>query len=397
MTRQVTLFDDCVRSDHHHAPRREGSFDFLNRSAWPAAENIRTSLEAWFADYPDGAKNDLRARFRRPDHNHESAFFELLLHQVFLRLGLAPEVHPELRTGKGRPDFAIRGRNGLYYVEANVAGPTGGLAKDPLEDEILDALDSLAAEKPTRIAVHAATRGKLHQSVSRRSIKKEVREWIDGIDPALILPGASSGHPERKIRRGAWTLTLTAFHVLSRPSKRLIHMGPMKTAWSNDGESLRKNLLEKAKQHGSLERPLIIAMNTQSGFQDQEEELSALFGQEQMTLQRENGGSLVAANVSREPRAMWRDHSGERYTRVHGVLFFRGVTPWNADSATSHVYLNPFIDADVPDELLRLGRAGLQEDEMIWEAGEPLGDILGLPQDWPGERTPERYTGNGAA
>ena len=174
-------------------------------------------------------------------------------------------------------------------------------------------------------------------------------------------------------------------------------MGPMKTAWSNDGESLRKNLLEKAKQHGSLERPLIIAMNTQSGFQDQEEELSALFGQEQMTLQRENGGSLVAANVSREPRAMWRDHSGERYTRVHGVLFFRGVTPWNADSATSHVYLNPFIDADVPDELLRLGRAGLQEDEMIWEAGEPLGDILGLPQDWPGERTPERYTGNGAA
>ena len=164
MTSQLTLFDDIVRLDHRHASRRKPSFEFLNWSAWPAAYNARVKLESWFADYPDGAKNDLRARFRRPDHNHESAFFELLLHQVFLRLGLAPEVHPKPRTGRGRPDFSIRdGNAGVYYVEANVAGLTSGFAEDALEDEILDVVDGLAAEKPTRIALDATTRGKLHQ------------------------------------------------------------------------------------------------------------------------------------------------------------------------------------------------------------------------------------------
>ena len=354
-------------------------------------------LESWFAKYPDGAKKDLRARFRKPDHNHESAFFELFLYQVLLRLGLAPEVHPEPRTGRGRPDFSIRDHSGLYYVEANVVGVTGDLAEDALEDEILDALDSLAAERPTRIAVHAATRGKLTQSVSSRSIKNKVREWIARIDPSLIMPGSPSGHPQLKITRGAWTLTLTAFHVLSRPSTRMIQMDPTKTAWSNEGESLRKNILEKAKQHGSLERPLIIAINTQSGFQDREEELSALFGQEQINVQRSAGGNVVSTGVSREPEAVWRNRSGERYTRVHGVLFFQCVTPWNAHNAISHVYLNPFINADVPDELLRLGKAHVRKDTMVWEAGELLGDLLDLPQEWPGERTPERYTGNGGA
>ena len=396
MTSRLTLFDDMLRSDHRPSPRRERSFEFLNRSAWPAANNVRTVLESWFADYPDGAKEDLRNRFRKPDHNHESAFFELILHQIFLQLGLAPEVHPEPRTGRGRPDFSIRDRRGAYYVEANVAGVTGDLAEDPLEDEILDALDSLAAERPSRIALDAATRGKLEQSVSKRSIKHEVREWIARIDPSLITSGSLSGNPKLEVRRGAWTLTLTAFHVLSRPSNRLIHMGPMKTAWSNDGEALRKNILEKAKQHGNLDRPLVIAVNAQGGFPDREDELSALFGRGQMTVEGTNGGNVVSTGVSREPEAVWRSLSGNRYTRVHGVLFFRGVMPWNAHNSTSHVYLNPFIDADVPDELLRLGRAHVQNGTMMWEAGELLGDLLDLPQDWPGEKTPERYAGNGA-
>lgn len=386
----LTPSDEMVRSDHRPSPRRGRSFAFLDRSAWPAAENARTVLESWFADYPDGAKADLRARFRRPDHNHESAFFELLLHQVFLRLGLAPEVHPELRTGRSRPDFSIRSRRRVYYVEANVAGVTGDLAEDALEDEVLDALDGLAAERPTRIAVSAATRGKLHRSVSSRSIKNEVRPWIERIEPLLITQGRPSEHPQLEIRRGAWALTLTAFHVLSRPSKRLIHMGPTKTAWSNDGESLRKNILEKAKQHGSLERPLIIAINTQNAFQDREEEMAALFGREQMIVEGASSENVVSTRVSREPEAVWRDRSGSRYTRVHGVLFFRGVVPWNAHNATSCLYVNPFIDAEVPAELLRLGRATVQDDRMVWEAGEPLGDLLGLPQDWPGEKTPER-------
>lgn len=52
--------------------------------------------------YPGDDKNDLRARFRKRDDNHESAFFELFLYEVVRRLGLNPEVHPEPSTGRVR-------------------------------------------------------------------------------------------------------------------------------------------------------------------------------------------------------------------------------------------------------------------------------------------------------
>ena len=391
VTSRLTLFDDVERSDHSPASRREASFDFMNRSAWPAYHNIRAVLEQWFERYPEESKKDLRSRLRKRDENHDSAFFELFLHQLFRSLGLSPVVHPRTRAGRGRPDFSITGGTGdAWYVEANVTGPTTRFATDPLEDEILDAIDSLAAEKPTRIALRAATNGKLHQSVSSRRIKKMVRQWVDEIDPASIGPSHTHSNPELHIPCNGWTLTLTAYHVLSSPSNWFIHTGPMKGGWRNDGEALRKNILEKAKQHGELEHPLIIAMNTQNGFQDREDELSALFGSEQITWLGDGRGNFMPPRVSRKPDSVWRTPSGSRYARLHGVLFFRGAFPSNVHDVVSHLYVNPYIEAAVPEELLRLGSARVRDGEMHYEAGMPLGEPLELPADWPGERTPPR-------
>ena len=372
VTSGLTLFDDIERRDHSHAPRREGSFDFLNRSAWPASHNVRARLEQWFEDYPDDAKNDIRGRFRRPDHNHESAFFELVLHEVFRRLDLAPTVHPTPQSGHGHPDFAIRGRSGsVYYVEANVAAQSGRFSEDPLEDEQLDAIDALAAEEPTTIALYVTTRGKLHRSHSRRSIRNEVRRWLERIDPDKDLhPLDARDNPRLEVLRADWKVELLAFGPLSRPSRRLIHVGPMKSGWGDDGDTLRSNILEKAKQHGKLERPLIIAMNTQSGFQDHGDELSALFGREQFSWQEDSGGNLVTLpHLSREPDSVWRNRSGNRYSRLHGVLFFRGARPWNMHEVVAHVYINPYVEAEIPDELLQLGSARVQDRQMKWEAG----------------------------
>ena len=80
------------------------------------------------------------------------------------------------------------------------------------------------------------------------------------------------------------------------------------------------------------------------------------------------------------------------------MLFFRGVWPWNADSVSSYLYVNPYLETEVPDELLRLGSARVQNGEMKWEAGMRLGELLDLPEDWPGERTvPPGLGGTGGA
>lgn len=350
---------------------------------------MRVRLEQWFDRYPDSSKNDLRARFRKRGHNHGSAFFELFLHEVFRRLGLSPEVHPEPQRGHGRPDFAITSScGGISYVEANVVSLRGFMAEDPLEDEVLDAIDSLAVERPTGIALHAQTRGNLAQSPPTRRIKAKVRQWIDQIDGEFRSPGRIEAEPSLKICHAEWSLVLTAVHRMDRLSSRMIHSGPAKGGVSSDGFALRKNVLAKAKQHRGLERPLVIAMNRPGTWDDRDDELSALFGKEQLSWQVDEHGNFVTLpHMSREPDAVWRNRAGSRYRRLHGVLFFRGAWPWTAHSVTSHLYINPYIQPDIPPELLRLGSARVQNGEIRWDAGSSLGDLLDLPEDWPGERT----------
>ena len=217
---------------------------------------MRSTLERWFAEYPEDAKKDLRARFRKSDHNHDSAFFELFLHEVFQQLGLTPTVHPEPSTGRGRPDFAITSRTGsTTYVEASVVGLSGFMAEDPLEQEMLDAIDTLAIEHPTGVRLMAESDGKLPASPPIRRIKREVRRWLEQVDRESPCPGSIEARPSLPIRYGEWKLTLTAFHRSDLFSDRLIHLGPGRGGVLSADVALRKNVLEKAKQHGKLDHP----------------------------------------------------------------------------------------------------------------------------------------------
>ena len=262
------------------------------------------------------------------------------------------------------------------------------MAEDPLERAVLEAIDALAMARPTGIRLNAHSRGKLATPPPARRIKERVGRWLEKLDREFPRPGSIEPVQRVTERHGDWSLTLTALHRSDRRSDRLIHFGPSKGGASTEDVALRKNLLEKAKQHGKLDHPLIIAVNTLSGFQSAEDEMSALFGDEQPAWRVDRNGNVATPpQSSREPDSLWRSRSGIRYSRVHGVLFFRGVRPWNANNVVSHLYVNPYIDADIPDEMLRLGSARVRNGQMTWEAGENLGDLLDLPESWPGERT----------
>lgn len=366
MGQSLGLFDQSVRTDHRHANRSETEFDFMNRSAWPACENIRDALELWFANYPVSHKSDLRARFRKSDHNHAAAHFELFLHQLLSRLGLSPEVHPDPEIGKGRPDFAIAGAKGRRcYVEANVVLRRQWYSDDPLEDELLDAVDAVAVHQPTQIGVAVSTNGTLQRSHRKAPLQQEVREWLDSIDPVDLSLTNFDCNPRLYIRRDDWVAELLAF-PLSRSSRRLIHVGPTKAGFGDAGPSLAENLTRKAKRYGTLDRALILAINTNDVFTSGSDEHEALLG-------------------TRD--GIWRTDSAARHQRVHGVLFFRGLVPSNMHNVGSHLYVNPNIQADIPAELLKLNSMWQSNGKWHLKKGMSLGEILELPEDWPGERT----------
>ena len=371
MGQSLQLFEQFVRTDHSPAHRSEPDYEFLNRSAWPAYENIRDVLERWFAGYPANHKEDLRARFRKRDHNHAAAYFELYLHQVLSRLGLSPEVHPNPEIGKGRPDFAIAGAKGSrWYLEAHVVHKPRWDSDDPLENELLDAIDAVARHQPTLIGVAVRTEGTLKRSPRRDPLQRQVREWLDSIDPKTLSPTDRHHNPCLHIRRDDWVVELVAFGPLSRPSRRLIHMGPTKAGFSNEGPLLADSLKKKAKKYGKLDRGLMLAINTNDVFTSGGDEHEALLG-------------------TRE--GIWHTDSAARNRRLHGVLFFRGLLPSNMNSVGSHLYVNPNTQADIPEELLKLNSMWQRDGRWHLRKGMSLGEILELREDWPGEVTASKW------
>ena len=366
MGQSLRLFDQFVRNDHRPAYRSEPDYEFLNQSAWPAYENIRKVLERWFAGYPASHKVDLCARFRKNDHNHASAYFELYLYQVLSRIGLSPEVHPDPDRGKGRPDFAITGAAGnRCYLEANVVIKPRWDSDDPLEVELLDAIDAVAETHPTQIGVVVSTKGVLERSHQKNPIRRQVREWLESIDPIALSPADPYHNPRQCIRRDGWVAELVAI-PLSRPSRRLIQMGPTKIGFLDEGPILAKNLRSKVRRYGTLDRPLILAINTNDVFTSDQDEHEALLGTQD---------------------GIWRIDSSARHQRLHGVLFFRGLFPSNMHSVVSHLYVNPNAQADIPEELLKLNSMWQRNGRWQSKKGMSLGEILELPEDWPGEVT----------
>lgn len=371
MNQSLRLFDQFVRSEHRPASNSETSYEFWNRSAWPACENIRGVLERWFASYPASHQVDLHARFRERDQNHAAALFELYLHQVLMRLGLSPEVHPEPGSGKGRPDFAVAGAGGSRcYLEANVVSKSRLFSDDPLENELLDAINTVAETRPTRIGVAVSTKGMLERSHKRAPIQQEVRAWLDRIDPEVLSATAPHRNPCLRIQRDGWEVELVAFGPLSLPTRRLIRMGPTKTGWLDEGSQLAKSLKSKAKRYGKLDRPLILAINTNDVSTSGQDEYEALLGTR---------------------HGIWCNDSPTRHQRVHGVLFFRGLFPSNMHSVDSRLYVNPNIQADIPEELLTLSNMWQRNGKWQVKQGLSLGAVLELPDDWPGEVTASNW------
>ena len=389
MTNDLTLFDDFVRTDGRQARRRESTFSFYNRSAWRSAENVRVTLEQWFTDYPADSRPRLRARFRGRDDNHYAAFFELLLHQILLRRGFDPKVDPTPANSNDTPDFLITDAIGwCYYIEAMVVVGMEVSTGDALLDEVLDEIDAIAEREPSRIALMALSSGNLNQTPRLSAIRNKVRTWLANIDLTSIIDGDLLNNPSLPIWSDEWTLKLTVLQRLEHPCEWLIHAGPGSEGPYNEPVVFRKNIRLKAGKYSGLEHPLIVAINapSQLSFMSRERLGSVLLGREERIPQLDGAGNPPPAVRPGLRDGVWLGGSKAQYHGLHGVLFLDGAFPRVAATGHAYMYVNPFIDAKLPDELLQLGSARALGGQLVFEEGPRPGEILGLPEDWPGPR-----------
>ena len=356
----MTLFDNIKRSYMGDPDPGESTFSFLNRSAQPEIARIRKLLESWFEKVDLNSRNDLRGRFRsKDDQYHEGAFFELFLHELLTRLGFALDIHPNIKGASSHPDFLASHPDGRrFYLEATVIGDgSGPFTRSPNEQNVIDKLNTLTSSY-FRIGVHLE--GELVRTLARNDVTSPFKELLNAHTAEevqrLVDAEGMYAAPSRKIECGNWTLEgwLVPLSAEGRSiSQQQLVMEPYRATWTDSVSPVKKALIKKAGNYGTLDAPLIVAVNARDMFYNgKENDLEMLFGKD----------------------GLWSQKS-----KIDAVMRFQRVDVWNLINATMCFYTNPQkTNLVLPDTLFRLPHAELHDGQMKWFKGEDITNLVGV-------------------
>lgn len=399
MMDHLALFEAGARTRRDPARYSEAHFLFLNSSAWPEAIRVRERFQRWFERYPAAAddpareRRDLRGRFRSPkDVVHTGASFELLLHELLVRLGCGVVVHPSVPSSARRPDFRVTPpAGGPFYIEAVLA--TGeseaAVAAKARLNNVYDVLNEL--ESPN-FFISVDVEGELKNSPSAARMRRFLAEHLAALDPAHIAElwrtGGMDAVPRWRLKHeGCWfefqPIPIKE-EARGKPGHRPIGTMSEGGAKMIDPRTpIRDAIMGKAERLKGVDLPLVIAVNALDSFVDRDEVMEALFGREAFRVRALDFGSSEPEPI-RILDGAFTTPSGSRYTRVSGVLVARLFSCWAMGStAELRLYHNPYAARRLTQELNRLPQAVPQDGKMMWVDGEAPARLLGLPDGWP--------------
>jgi hypothetical protein len=216
MRRKLPLFDDKARSDREPAYARESTYAFLDRVNDPVFAAVREVLNVWvnrFASLHDEtAVNDLVGRMRsKDDIAFYAAFWELYLHELFVRLGFDIEVHPE--SGKDtRPDFRVSRSGREMYVEAVMPNPRASRSNESKGSNTVIEYIEAAFDADFSVGVRfVAGSGSVP---SKKQVVRDVEGWLSSLSWSDPLDGGidpRSPRPETELRIRNWVIGLRAW------------------------------------------------------------------------------------------------------------------------------------------------------------------------------------------
>ena len=380
----MTLFDQIERQGTGPRLYAQPDFDYLNRSARPGVEVIRQTLEDWFSRYPATHRPELRAQFRSDNYQHRSAHFELVLHELLLRLGVTVEVHPAIQGANRRPDFLATSTSGAkWYLEAVLATnqTREEAAAEARKNQVYDAINQLNSPD---FFIGIDQIGSPENPPSGQHIRAFLAERMAGLSrdeiAALLeqpdVPGFEA-LPRWRYEHDGWTIDFFPLpkseSLRGQTSVRPIGLEFSGVQLLHTKESIRNAVQRKASRYGEVALPYIIAVNVLSDSVDRIDAVEALFGDEQWP-----GEPRVANGV-------WRGKGAPQNTRVSGVAIFERLEQSNLPRVISRFYHNPWAARPYQGELDRLTHAVVIENKIQFHDGESLRTILGLPEGWPGE------------
>lgn len=388
----VFVFHDGQRADTSVSKASETRFTFLDRVAGGYWDQVRTLVEEWTGRFPAGARADLVGRLRSSDRHFTAAFWELYLHETLVRAGFDVVVHPVVDGSPRPPDFLVTRDGEAFYVEAkSVFEGELELGAEARRDRLYDSLNALRSPN-FFLSVECYEIGP--QAAPTRGLRRELEAWLDSLDPddpSLLDFGLEHGEQYRWEADG-WLLTFKPIPVQAKYRGRSDHraigmVGPGEARLIDDAGVLRGALRKKGSAYGDLPHPLVLAINIERAFHDDDDSLDALFGTNQVSFPINDP---AAATATRATDGYWFDGSAWRHTNVVGVLIAQAIAPWLVAQVVPTLWLHPAGKLVNPLNVWRTAR--VDGDRMTY--GQPSrdpSDYFGLDSGWPaGEPFPRR-------
>jgi hypothetical protein len=391
----MALFDDATRSDQRPARDKEPLFDYYNTSGRRSVEGIRTILETWFQRIPGSAQPELRARFRcQTDSQHQSAFFEIYLHELLCCMGFSVTPHPDLPGDvRTRPDFIVlQGAMPCFYLEATLALPSGNETAE--NARIAQVYDTLNAMESPNFFLAIRLRGAPATPPPGARLRGDLVRWLSGLDPDILGRTLDTvgldGLPSYEWSHDGGDLFF--FPIAKPPSLRGqqgirpigVKMPEMRIV--NSHTAIKTAVCNKATKYGDLALPFVVAVNVSDRFRFARDLdiMNALFGEENVTdTQRPDG--TIDRRPGRSRNGAWFGPQGPQNTRVSAALVSLNMDVWNMAGQSPKMIHNPWAARPLSHDLWSLPQVipNLTGNRLESKAGLTASEILGLPTPWP--------------
>jgi hypothetical protein len=387
------LFDAIARSDATPARHDEERFAFLNRSASRYFGYVRELMEEWFSHVPAEAQVELRGALRADDRQSESAFWELYLHEAYLRSGYAIEIHPELPGLRTHPDFRMACDDQVFYLEAVSVGQ---LPAEIAEDRRLDGVYQILANlRIENFALEVSTYRVGPRPLSTRGLRGALQKWLTGLDPERVALEAESAEaagldrlPEMPWNDDGWSLI---FHALplreqARGKERsaLGMMGPGEATVVDNVSGIIRVLDSKHGKYGVLDAPLVVAVLSNTKYPTRDYEIEqALFG-----ISARRPAESVEYPDSMFQEGFWLTKRGWRYRDTPQVVTAAELKPWTVTKTQPKLWqtLEPRVPLTTQPEWLARMMIGA---EAVPAPASDLPRHFDLEPDWPGMAEPD--------
>ncbi|UJB33739.1 hypothetical protein [Chromobacterium sp. Beijing] len=315
---------------------QESMFEFLERCPDARFDSARNSLIELFNRYPESEKAEMLTRIMaRNDRQFKSAVFELFLYGALSGQGFTLEPHPLLSNGsEKKPDFLVTAPSGeSFYLEAVLAGVDGDV--DPIKLEMVSQfVNRLKKQHHEQFSLFLLVKKLPSRQPSANKLMAFIRDWFCSlVNKGVTEEGAVLGEIDYK--DGDFEVELTA---TSKKNEGLIN------GWRVDGARfvkpafpVTKALKAKAAKYGELDRPFVIAVNSDWSCFDGVQAEAALYG----SLQASFFVGEEDINVSRKPDGFW---SEGHYSRVSAVWLFASLDVFTLNTSRHGFYTNEHAD-----------------------------------------------------